>query len=117
YRRLELIKGPIRVAEHPGEPARPDLTLHTGVGTRPIRELHVLIEHLKTLPEPRQRQFELPLVKQRHAELHMRPNETGRIAKPFGDTQRLLCKMLGPVHIADQVQMVEIAAAERRELP
>src|SRR5262249_25403676 len=101
YRRLELSKGPIRIAEHPGEPARPDLALHAGVGTRPIRELHVLIEHLKALPKARQRQLELPLVEQRHAELHVRPDKTGRIAKPFGDTQRLLGKMLGPLHIAD----------------
>jgi len=43
----QLLEGPIRVAEHPGNEHRPELALHAGVGTRPIRELHVRIERLE----------------------------------------------------------------------
>jgi hypothetical protein len=64
---------------HPGDEHREKLALHGGVGTRPIRELHVLIEHLEAPPKVRKRQLELPLAVQRHAERHVRPDETGRI--------------------------------------
>ena len=33
------------------------------------------------------------------AERHVPPDETGRIFKPFGDTQRLLGKMLRLFHL------------------
>ena len=33
------------------------------------------------------------------AERHVPPDETGRIVKPFGDTQRLLGKMLRLLHL------------------
>ena len=46
----------------------------------------------------------------------MRPDETGRIAKSFGDTQRLLGKMQRCLYL-EQVHMVEHQAAERREPP
>ena len=78
---------------------RLELALHAGVGTRPIRELHVRIEHLEAPPKVRKRRLELPLVEQRRAERHVRPDETGRIVKPFGDTQRLLGKMLRLLHL------------------
>jgi hypothetical protein len=99
YRCPELLKGPIRVTLHPGDEHREELALHAGVGTRPIRELHVLIEHLEAPPKVRKRQLELPLAVQRHAERHVRPDETARIAKPFGYTHRLLGKMLGLPHL------------------
>jgi len=99
YRCLELIEGPIRVTEHPGDQRRPDLALHAGVGTRPIRELHVRIEQLEAPPKARKRRLELPLVEQRHAQRHVRPDETGRILKPFGDSQPFLGKMLGLLHL------------------
>ena len=99
YRCPQLIEGPIRVTEHPGDQRREELALHAGVGTRPIRELHVRIEHLEAPPKVRKRRLELPLVEQRHAERHVRPDETGRIVKPFGDTQRLLGKMLRLLHL------------------
>ena len=99
YRCPQLIEGPIRVTEHPGNQRREELALHAGVGTRPIRELHVRIEHLEAPPKVRKRRLELPLEVQRHAERHVRPDETGRIVKPFGDTQRLLGKMLRLLHL------------------
>ena len=99
YRCPQLIEGPIRVTEHPGNQHQVELALHAGVGTRPIRELHVRIEHLEAPPKLRKRRLEFPLVVQRHAERHVRPDETGRIVKPFGDTQRLLGKMLGLLHL------------------
>jgi hypothetical protein len=37
----------------------------------------------------------------------MRPDEAGRIVKPFGDTQRLLGKMLRFLQL-EQVLMVEL---------
>src|ERR1700730_3253834 len=74
YRFRELIEGPIRVTVHPGDQHRPELALHAGVGTRPIRELHVLIEHLEAPPKVRKRQLKLPLAVQRHAERHVRPD-------------------------------------------
>jgi hypothetical protein len=46
----------------------------------------------------------------------VRPDETGRIIKPFGYTQRLLGKMLGHLHLGS-IQMVELQAAERHEPP
>ena len=99
YRCPELLEGPIRVTEHPGNQRRAELAWHAGVGTRPIRELHVRIEHLEAPPKVRKRRLELPLVVQRHAERHVRPDETGRIVKPFGHTQRLLGKMLRLLHL------------------
>jgi hypothetical protein len=48
--------------------------LHAGVGTRPIRELHVRIEHLEASPKLRKRRLELPLVEQRNAERRVRPD-------------------------------------------
>ena len=69
------------------------------MGTRPIRELHVRIEQLEAPPKVRKRRLELPLEEQRHAERHVRPDETGRIVKPFGHTQRLLGKMLRLLHL------------------
>ena len=46
----------------------------------------------------------------------MRPDETGRIVKPFGDTQRLLGKMLRLCHLGEN-QMVEHQATECCEPP
>ena len=68
--------------------------MHGGVGTRPIAELHVWIEHLETPPKVRKRRLEFPLEIKGHADRHVPPYETGRVAEPFGDTQRLLGKML-----------------------
>ena len=99
YRCPQLIEGPIRVTEHPGNQRQVELALHAGVGTRPIRELHVRIEHLEAPPKVRKRRLELPLPEQRRAERHVRPDETGRIVKPFGHTQRLLGKMLRLLHL------------------
>ena len=116
YRCLQLTEGPIRVTEHPGDQHREELANHPGVRTRPIWELHVRIEHLEAPPKARKRRFQFPLVVQHPAERHMRPNEAGRIIEPFGDTQHLLGKMLRLLHL-EQVQMVELQAAERREPP
>jgi hypothetical protein len=69
------------------------------MGTRPIRELHVRIEQLEAPPKVRKRRLEFPLVELRRAERRVRPDETGRIVKPFGDTQRLLGKMLRLLHL------------------
>ena len=44
------------------------------------------------------------------------PDETGRIAEPFGDTQRLLGKMLRLLHL-EKGLMVQMQATKRRELP
>ncbi len=99
YRCLELIEGPIRVTEHPGNQHRLELALHGGMGTRPIRELHVRIEQLEAPPKLRKRRLELPLVVQRLAERLVRPDEAGRIVKPFGNTHRLFGKMLRPLHL------------------
>jgi hypothetical protein len=57
--------------------------LHAGAGTRPIRELHIRIENLEAPPKVRKRRFELPLKEQRRADRRVRPDETGRIVKPF----------------------------------
>jgi hypothetical protein len=99
YGRPQLIEGPIRIAEHPGDQRRPELALHAGVGTRPIREEHVRIEQLEASPKLRKRRLEFPPVVQRHADRHVPPDETGRIVKPFGDMQRLLGKMLRLLHL------------------
>jgi hypothetical protein len=99
YRRPELIEGPIRVTEHPGDQRQEELACHAGVGTRPIQELHVRIEHLEATPKVRKRRLEFPLGPQRRAERRMRHDETGRIAEPFGDTQRLHGKMLRLLHL------------------
>ncbi len=99
YRGPQLIERPIRVAEHPGDQRRAVLALHAGVGTRPIRELHVRIEQLEGPPIVRKCRLEFPLVEQRRAERDVRPDETGRIVKPFGDMQRLLGKMLRLLHL------------------
>jgi len=48
YRCSQLIEGPIGVTEHPGDQHREELACHGGMGTRPIRESHVRIEHLET---------------------------------------------------------------------
>ncbi len=99
YRCPELIEGPIRVTEHPGDQRQQELALRDGMGTRPIREVHVRIEQLEAPPKLRQRRLELPLEEQRHAERRVRPDKTGRIVKPFGDPQRLLGKMLRLLHL------------------
>ena len=57
------------------------------------------IEHLEAPPKVRERRLEFPPVAQHRAECHVRPDETGRIVKPFGDMQRLLGKMLRLLHI------------------
>jgi hypothetical protein len=64
----------------------------------------------------RKRRLELPLEELRHAERQVRPDETGRIVKPFGHAHRLLGKMLGLLQL-EQVQMVEHQAAEHCEPP
>jgi hypothetical protein len=69
------------------------------VGARPIRELHVRIEHLEAPPKVRKRRLELPLEEQHVAERPVRPDETGRIAKLFGDAHRLLGKMPRLLHL------------------
>ena len=74
------------------------------------------VEQLEGPPIVRQRRLELPLLVQRRAEHHVRPDEMGRIAEPFGDMQRLPGKMLRLFHL-EQVHMVELQAAERREFP
>ncbi|HMD66805.1 MAG TPA: hypothetical protein VKG22_09195 [Stellaceae bacterium] len=94
YRCPELIEGPIRVTEHPVNDHRPELALHAGVGARPIRKQHARIEDLEAPPKVRKRRLEFPLEKQRHAERHVPPDQTGRIFKPFSHTQRFLGKML-----------------------
>jgi hypothetical protein len=99
YRGPQLVEGPIRVTEHPGNQRQEGRELYAGVSPRPIRELHVRIEQLEALPKVRKRRLELPLVEQRRAERHVPPDETGRIVTPFGDTQRLLGKMLRLLHL------------------
>jgi hypothetical protein len=84
YRCRQLLDGPIRLAEHPGNQRQVKLALHGGVGARPIRELHVRIEQLEASPKLRQRWLEFPLVVQHRADRHVPPDETGRIFKPFG---------------------------------
>jgi hypothetical protein len=87
------------------------------MGTRPIpNPLLIRIEQLETPPKVRKPRLEFPLPVQRQAEPHVRPNETGRIVKPLGNTQRLLGKMLGLLHL-EQVRMMELQAAERCEPP
>jgi hypothetical protein len=73
--------------------------LYAGVSPRPIRELHVRIEHLEATPRVRERRLEFPPVVKHHAERQVPPDETGRIAEPFGDMQRLLGKMLRLLHL------------------
>jgi hypothetical protein len=90
--------------------------LNAGVGPRPIREQHVRIEHLKAPPKARKRRLEFPLPPQRRPERHVSPDETGRIVKPFGHTQRFLGKMERLLHL-EQVQIMEHQAAKRREPP
>ena len=90
--------------------------MHAGVGARPIRELHVRNEHLGRSPELRKRRLELSSPVQRHAKRHVRPDETGRIVKPFGDTQCFFSKILRLLHLV-QIQMVELKTAERCEAP
>jgi hypothetical protein len=99
YRCPQLVEGPIRITEHPGDQRQEELTLHAGVGAGPIRELHVRIEQLEGPPKVRKRRLEFPLPPQRRAERHMRPDETGGIVEPFGHTQRLLAKMLPLLHL------------------
>ena len=94
YRRPQVIEGPIRVTEHPGDQHREDVALRGGMETRPIGKLYVRIEQLEAPPKVRKRRLELPLPVQRRAERHVASGETGRIAEPFGDTQRLLGKIL-----------------------
>ena len=94
YRGTQLLEGTTRVAEHPGDQRQVELALHTGVGTRPIRELHFGIEQIEALPKVRKRRLELSLEVQHHSERHVRPDETGRIVEPFGHTHRLLGEML-----------------------
>jgi hypothetical protein len=64
------------------------------VGARPIPELHVRIEQLEAPAKVRKRRLKLPLEEQRVAQRQVRPDETGRIAEPFGYPQPLLGKML-----------------------
>jgi hypothetical protein len=99
YRCSQLIEGPIGVTEHPGDQHREELACHGGMGTRPIRESHVRIEHLETPPKFGKRRLDFPLPEQHPAERHVRPDETSRIVKPFGYTQRLLGKVLRLFHI------------------
>ena len=99
YRCPEFLEGPIRVAEHPENQHREELALHAGMGTRPIRELHTRIEHFEAPPIVCKRRLELPLPVQRPAERHVRADETGRIAEPFGHQQGLLGKMLRLLHL------------------
>ena len=63
----------------------------------------------------RKRRLQLSSPVQRQAGRHVCPDKTGRIVEPFGDTQRLLGKMLRLLHL-EQVLMVELQAAEGREL-
>ena len=56
--------------------------------------MHVRIEQLEALPIVPKRRLEFPLPKQHHSERHVPADETGRVTEPFGDTQRLLGKML-----------------------
>jgi hypothetical protein len=99
YRCRQLLDGPIRVAEHPGDQRREELALHGGVSPRPIRELHVRLEDLGAAPKLCKRRLELPLLEQRRAERHVPADEAGRIAKPFGHVQRLLSKMQRLLHL------------------
>jgi hypothetical protein len=111
YRWPQFFEGPIRVPEQPGDQHRKELALHAGVGTGPIRELHFRIEDFEAPPKVRKRRHEFPLPEQRRAERHVRPDEPGRIVKPFGDTQRLLGKMLRLLHLGESI-MVELPAAD-----
>jgi hypothetical protein len=47
----------------------------------------------------RKRRLQLSLPIQHRAELHLPPDEAGRIAEPFGDPHRLLGKMLRLLHL------------------
>ena len=49
----------------------------------------------------RKRRLELPLEEQRVAQRNVCPDETGRIAEPFGHPQRLLGKMLRLLHLEE----------------
>src|SRR5271157_386534 len=69
YRRSQLIEGPIRVTKHPGNARRVELAIHAGMGTRPIRELHVRIEQLEAPPKLRKRRLELPRSEEHTSEL------------------------------------------------
>src|SRR4029077_1833648 len=62
YRCAQLIEGPGRMTEQPGDQHREEPALHGGVRARPIRELHVRIEHLQAPPKVRKRRLELPLL-------------------------------------------------------
>jgi len=75
------------------------LACNAGMGTRPIRELQVRTEHLEATPKVRKRRIEFALEEQHLAERCVRPDQTGRIVKPFGHTQRLLGKMLRLLHL------------------
>ncbi len=87
----------IRGVEAFGKPAE-DWGEQGGRLLRPAR-LHVRIEQLEALPIVRKRRLDLPLVEQRRTECHVPADGAGRVAKPFGDTQRLLSKMLRLLHL------------------
>jgi hypothetical protein len=89
----QLIEGPVRVTQHPANERREGLACHARVGTGPIAKTHVRIEELEAPPKLRMRRLEFSLPVQRQAERRVRPDETGGIAEPFGDAQRLLSKM------------------------
>jgi hypothetical protein len=82
------------------------------MGARPIRELHVRIEHLEAPPKVRKRRLELPLEGQRRAECHVRPDETGRIV--IGKMQRLsLAAMPLFIILRDIAGSYEVRRADR----
>jgi len=116
YRCPQLIEGPIRITEHPGGQRQVVLACNAGMGTRPIRQLHVRTEHLEATPKVRKRRLEFAPEEQYLAERSVRPDQTGRVVKPFGHMQRLLGKMLGLLHLGS-IQMVEHQAAECCEPP
>jgi len=57
----QLVEGPIRVTEHPGNPCHVELAIHRRVRTRPILELHLRIEQLEAPPKVRKRRLQFPL--------------------------------------------------------
>ena len=64
------------------------------MGTRPIRELHVRVEHLEATPKVRKRRLKFPLGRQHHAEGHARPDETAPPYSLFGAPTSLRDKLI-----------------------
>jgi hypothetical protein len=99
YRCPQLIEGPVRVAQQPGDQHWEQLACHGGVGPRPIRELHVRIEYLEAPPKLYKRWLDFPPVVQHQAERQVRPDEMAASPSRSATRQRLLSKMLRLLHL------------------